>query len=453
MRVLHTCALAALCCVAACDDGADAPAAADMGTDNVITGGESNILLIVLDDVGIDAVNLYRAELGLEETGPSMPEFEALAADGVLFLNAWSNPVCSPTRAGIHTGKYAFRTGVGDALSSADDGLSLDEITLPELIGDTYETALIGKWHLGETEATGGLGSPNEHGWGHYHGPVSGDIDDYFAWQEIEDGVDNGINTEYALSWKVDRAIEWISGQDGSKPWMLMLALNAPHTPFHAPPSGLHAQTLTTVEGETCGEDEEQACYFAMIEAADTEIGRLVDALGTHADNTTIIVIGDNGAPRSVVSDPFTRTHAKGSVYAGGVHVPFLISGSEVTSGGRTEAGLVQTLDLFTTIVRLAGGDPSTGTDGVTLVPYIKNRTPNSARTYLLTEKFDDGDTSAADLAIRNANFSVVVPAGGSAECYRLANDTNQENDLNAGDSPPDICATLEARITSIRGE
>ncbi|MDP6946853.1 MAG: sulfatase-like hydrolase/transferase, partial [Myxococcota bacterium] len=266
---------------------ARADAAPDAGGDAAADPpAASNILLIIIDDFGVDSANLYRVELGLPATAASTPRIDALATGGLRFSSAWSSPLCSPTRAGLHTGRFAFRTEVGWALGGRELGLSLDETTLPEVVGAQYETALVGKWHLGETEATGGTSSPNEHGWGHYNGVLSGALPDYYAWREVENGVEKGINNEYALSWKVDRAIEWTAAQEA--PWLLVLALNAPHKPFHAPDPSLHGLALDTPIGDECPRNEQVACYTAMVEAADTEIGRLLDVV--DLDDTTVVV-------------------------------------------------------------------------------------------------------------------------------------------------------------------
>jgi arylsulfatase A-like enzyme len=335
---------------------------------------------------------------------------------------------------------------VGWALGGRELGLSLDETTLPEVVGAQYETALVGKWHLGETEATGGTSSPNEHGWGHYNGVLSGALPDYYAWREVENGVEKGINNEYALSWKVDRAIEWTAAQEA--PWLLVLALNAPHKPFHAPDPSLHGLALDTPIGDECPRNEQVACYTAMVEAADTEIGRLLDVV--DLDDTTVVVMGDNGTPKEAVLDPFTRRHAKGTTYEGGVRVPLVVSGAAVRNPGRVEGDLVQTLDLFTTIVELTGGDASAGIDARSLVPYLEDREPDEAREWLFTERFADQDPSLADVAIRGPRYSVIRDNGEPAQCFDLDIDIDNTDDLNEGD-PPARCAELEALIATIR--
>ena len=139
-----------------------------------------NVLLVIADDYGADAMGLYSSA----ETAPT-PTLDALAATGVRFTNCWANPVCSPTRASILTGRHAFRTGVG----APGHVIGLNEFTVAQALGDAgYGTACIGKWHLSD-DTNGGADNPNLMGFDHYSGNTGGALGNYYRWDKTVNGV------------------------------------------------------------------------------------------------------------------------------------------------------------------------------------------------------------------------------------------------------------------------
>ena len=342
-----------------------------------------NVLVLLADDIGVDSVAVYAEGDDL----PSTPNLDALAAGGLLFRNAWSSPVCSPSRAGLLTGRHSFRHGVGwlttpDVLSSA---LPLSELTIPEVLdlaGSGYVHAAIGKWHLGNASVGGPL-APNDAGFGHFSGSLSNLLPpfDYFTWPKVVDGV-SSTSTNYVTTETVDDAIAWISGQ--SSPWFCYVAFHAAHSPFHAPPSSLHSVDLTTPTN--------RLYYKAMVEALDTEIGRLLASLPPGVgDDTMVIFAGDNGTSAKVTVPPFDVNHAKGTLYEGGINVPLIVSGPLVSAPAEVR-GLVTVTDLFATVLGIAGLTKSqvpspAGQDSVSLTPYFTN--PNlTLREFVYTEVF-----------------------------------------------------------------
>jgi arylsulfatase B len=226
------------------------------------TGSSSpNILLIIADDLGKDAIKGY-SEGSIK---PNTPNIDAFRSKGLTFNNFWSNPVCSPTRASLLTGKYGYRTNV----KGASDILSPSETSLQKYINDNsstkYATAIIGKWHLAGNNSTF---NPETMGIDYYSGLIRGAVTDYYNWQLTEDGSTNTQNT-YITEALTTTSINWINQQ--TKPWFLWLAYNAPHTPFHVPPSNMHGQgnlpTYTNGLNAT-------PYYVASIEAMDFQIGR-----------------------------------------------------------------------------------------------------------------------------------------------------------------------------------
>lgn len=285
-----------------------------------------NVLLIIADDMGIDSHSLYNSS-GTADLPPT-PNIDDLKLTGVQFRNAYAQPTCSPTRASMMTGRQAFRTGVTTAVSANDGQLSAGEFTLPKAFQANsslgYSLAHFGKWHL--TIGNDMANDPaNIGGWPHYSGSLNGGLTGgnagtgtYTSWTKTTNGVTGPTNgtTTYATTDTTNDAISWINAQ-GANPWFAWVAYNAPHSPFHKPPSDLHSYDTTIANWETLPVGSNRRMHFnAAIEALDTEIGRLLSSMSpTVLANTMVIFVGDNGTPPQVVQDPFSSTHAKNTLY------------------------------------------------------------------------------------------------------------------------------------------
>lgn len=375
---------------------------------------QDNVLFVTLDDVGVDGIAAYK-----EGGSPApTPTLSALATRGVLFRNAYACPTCTPTRATLHTGRFPFRTGVGGLGVS----LPLSETALPEILPSTYAHALIGKWHLGNQS-----NYPNQTGWSHFSGVLGGGVRSYTNWTKTTNGRQTN-STVYATTAFVDDALTWIRAQ--TKPWVLSLNFNAPHSPLHEPPSQLHTYDLT---GKNTRRDAE-FFYKAMLQAADTELGRLLSSLGTATlQKTNIIVLGDNGTPRNILEPPFMAP-GKGSVYEAGVNVPLIVAGPIVSSPGREVASFVHSVDMFHTIAELAGVNARNAVpanvelDGISIVPYLKNANQRSLRQFGFAEKF--GSTTTDDRALRDARYKIILLDQATEELYDLQNDPFEQANL-----------------------
>lgn len=186
-----------------------------------------NILLIIADDMGLDATPGYN----VGSLQPNMPNLDQLRQNGIKFKNLWSYPLCTPTRASMITGKYGFRTQV----TNVGLELSSNEVSIQKYLDDMnsgYSQAVIGKWHL----STRDINHPNAIGVDEYAGILGGGVQSYFNWDLVEN-MQSSNTTEYTTTKLTDLAIDWIEVQ--GKPWFLWLAYNAPHTPFHLPPNNL----------------------------------------------------------------------------------------------------------------------------------------------------------------------------------------------------------------------
>ena len=393
-----------------------------------------NILLIIADDMGLDATPGY--DIG--SVKPHMPNLQSLINSGVKFTSLWSNPTCSPTRATILTGKYGFKTRVLDA----GDMLSTSETSLQSYIdtnsNSSYNHAVIGKWHLSNNES-----HPNDMGINHFAGLLGGGVQSYWNWNLTINGVTTK-STEYTTTKFTDLATDWIADQ--TTPWFLWLAYNAPHTPFHLPPNDLHSQG--TLPSDQASIDSNPLPYYmAALEALDTEMGRLINTMPPEEkDNTVIIFIGDNGTPNQVVQEhPSTR--AKGSIYQGGVNVPMIVSGKNVTRINETENALINTTDFFITIANIAGTSDTEIHDSKSFIDLLTSNDNSSKRDYVYSEN--------EDITIRNATHKYIYFNNGSEALYNL-NDNPLEGPslLNANQLPlsnSDTAIKLEL-ITKLSG-
>lgn len=342
--------------------GSAAPTAAPRADD-----GPGNILILVADDLGLDQLAVY----GIASDPAPTPNLDGLAAGGVVFSDVWSQPTCSPTRATIQTGRYGFRTGIGVVINAMAGGpaLPLSEVTLPEMLdlgtGGAYAHAAIGKWHLGSSQVGGDL-APNLAGYSHFAGSLEGQLGSYSNWRRVVDGVGAPM-FRYATTVCVDDALVWIHAQD--RPWLCVIDFQAPHAPFHRPPAALHTQVLPSQSpSSSCGAPgaDPRPFYKAMVEALDTEIGRLLASLPNgQRERTTVFFLGDNGTDGCVAAPSFPSA-AKGTLSESGLRVPLIASGYRVTARGRC-ASLVNTSDLFATVAELAGVDLAAALPGLTL--------------------------------------------------------------------------------------
>ncbi len=375
-----------------------------------------NILLIIADDMGKDATNGY-TEGSIK---PNTPHLDSLMNNGLRFNNFWTYTVCSPTRASIFTGKYGYSTKVRSQFDHIETSETSLQAYINQETGNKYATAMIGKWHLGN----GNNFNPETMGIDYYAGIISGSVQSYYSWQLTEDGVTN-TETEYTTTKLTDLAIDWIDQQ--TKPWFLWLAYNAPHTPFHLPPSEMHSQNdLSSDQNEI--DANPLPYYIASIEAMDYQIGQLIDQINTDERASTIIIfIGDNGSPGRVVQSPYSRRKAKGSLYQGGINSPMIVSGKNVNRTG-DENALINSTDLFATIAALSGVNIDSINNSKDFSSLLTTSSSNF-RNYTYSEyKYDDDNID--EWCIRNNTHKLIEKADGSMELYNLEIDPYENTDL-----------------------
>ncbi len=432
-----------------------------------ITVTPPNILLIIADDLGIDALSLYSSLLNNSGTGqfPPTPNIASLAANGVQFNHAYTYTVCSPSRSCILTGRFGYRTDTGNVVAgSSNNFLQATEFTLPRAFAANsalgYQLKHIGKWHLGGgNTAPGAIG-----GWPAFAGYLAGQVADYYSWPKvITDGTPGGTttltSTVYSTTDQVNDAVSFINTQTtAGKPWFATVAFNAPHVVstaplYQLPPTSLITAPYTSLSGTSADIAANPRNYFdAIIQAMDTEMGRLLASVDLA--KTDVIFIGDNGTDTPVIQSPYSASHSKASLYEGGIRVPLIIRGPDVVSPGRTTDVLTHFVDLYSTILELAGINvAATVPAGVTidsqsLLPVLNN-TATTHSTLIYGEEFDIAFPTLGGRCLRNSQYKLIRKAAGvnltTDEFYDLLADPYEATNLLAGG----VAAMTTARQTA----
>lgn len=366
-----------------------------------------NILLIIADDLGIDAISGYQNN----SIVPVTPTLDSLRENGLMFMNTWATPQCTPTRAAIMSGKYGVKTGVMRPPGNLDLEHTSLFSKLAEVTDDSYATAVIGKWHISNPVD---YNHPSLHGVGHYEGLFTAFVDDYYNWEKIVDGQPEQV-TEYVTTNLTNAAIDWVEDQE--KPWFLWLAHVAPHSPWHVPPTGLFSSNT----------DDNRGKYMASIEAMDSEISRLLSSLDEDTkQNTVIVFVGDNGTPRPAIQN-YPNTHAKSSIYEGGIRVPMFVTGYGVERIGEQEPGLTHLADLHATILEIAGYQVAGGLNNSLSIKPSLTAENSISRKYNYTD-YKDGNTEF--WAITNGTYKLIEDENGKQEFYDLSVNFLEDNDL-----------------------
>lgn len=383
-----------------------------------------NILLIIADDVGVDRVAAY----GEHPHPGRTPSIDGLARRGVLFRNVWSNPWCSATRATILTGRYSFRTGVGDIVTRdrVGPGLGTSERTLPKALPEQYRTAFFGKWHLAGQQD--GPAHPLECGFDVFAGTMK-NISDYRRWTKIVDGEPQ-TSTVYATTDSSNDAIRCIA--ETQEPWFVVLSYNAAHKPFHMPPAELHT---FDDEIEQAEQEPEVVEMKAATEALDTELGRVLESVDW--ETTYVLFVSDNGTHSMATTRPFRTRFAKGTLGQGGIRVPLIIAGPGVRSG--ESAALVNTTDLYATILGIAA-TPSSAEDSIDLGVFLHDPSAPTVRRFQFSEFFFPNGIGAkkrASRAVSDGRFKLVhnLPAD-EWELYQLRELWTQDKNLLSRGEP-----------------
>jgi len=406
---------------------------------NSFAADKPNVVIIVGDDMGYSDVGFH----GCKDI--PTPSLDSLAAGGVRCTNGYvSGPYCSPTRAGLLTGRYQTRFGHEfNPSGSPDRGLPLSETTIADRLKTAgYKTGLVGKWHLGGSPAM----HPNARGFDEFFGFIAG-AHTYLPGQgaPIYRDREEVKETEYLTDAFGREAVAFIDRHQ-DEPFFLYLAFNAVHTP-------MDAQEERLAKFGDIG-DPKRRKYAAMMSAMDDAIGEVLAKLDADglSDNTLVFFISDNGGPT------MSTTATNGSINAplrgskrttleGGVRVPFLVKWPGKLPAGKVYEQPVIQLDATRTALEAAGIDTADdkNLEGVDLLPYLAG-TDNDAPHEALFWRF------GPQMAVRKGDWKLVkydpVVDGGKkgatdARLYNLADDIGEKNNVIADE--PETAKELQA--------
>ncbi len=385
-----------------------------------------NLVIILADDLGYGDTGTYG---GWIET----PHLDKLAAEGMRFTDFHSSGnVCSPTRAGLVTGRYQQRAGIPGVISADPkvaayhSGLQVSEVTFAErlkLVG--YQTAVFGKWHLGYKQKF----NPMHHGFDRFRGYVSGNIDyishyDRMGVYDWWEGLELVKEPGYVTHLITRHAIRFIQ-QNQDRPFCVYIAHEAVHSPYQGPgdPAQRGPAGGPRPAGQRAAKPDVKQAYRQMMEEMDRGIGRVVatvDRLGL-AENTLIFFCSDNGANQRGSNGPLRGF--KGSNWEGGHRVPAVARWPGQIPAGTVSNELAISIDLMPTMLALAGASLPEGhkLDGVSLLPVLLERKPLGNRKLFWNGK-----------AMRDGPWKLIVGGRGAkgVGLYNLAEDIGERNNL-----------------------
>lgn len=390
---------------------------------------DPDIVLIVADDLGWGDLNCFGS--------PQIqsPALDALAKRGQRWKQFYANCcVCSPTRASILSGCYPDRVGVPGVIRTHANnswGKLADVPLLPALLSQCeYQTACIGKWHLGLEAGD----HPLERGFDHFHGFLGDMMDDYY------DHLRHGNNymrlgrtqinpaghaTTLFANWAI-KAIDKMSASES--PYFLYLAFNAPHTPIQPPQS-----RLTDVQNRLPNVGQKRAKLIALIEDMDAAIGRVLARVEATKRDTLVVFVSDNGGQTNVGADNGDLRDGKQSNYEGGLRVPAIWSWPGRIRAGSTCEAVGVTMDILPTICELTNVKPPSDLDGMSLKPWLlAPNTPQPDREVYYVRR--EGGMRYGGLtieALRQGDWKLVHNLPTQAfELFNLADDPEETQDL-----------------------
>lgn len=378
-------------------------------SDRLVGGAERpNVVVILADDLGWNAV-------GYHSDWARTPNIDRLANEGIDLDRFYVAPMCTPTRAGLLTGRYPIRFGLARAVipPHRNFGLPTEERTLAEALGDAgyKHRGVFGKWHLGHRQVKW---HPLSQGFTHFEGHYNGAID-YFSleregerdWHEdLEPSRKTGYATDLIAA--AASAFIRVAAIDDS-PYFCYVPFNAPHSPFQAKPEDIARHThrdRTTTEAK----------YLAMIECMDRGIGKIlaaIDATG-ESDNTQVWFMSDNGGVGQIAGNNKPLHGSKLTTFEGGIRVAACVRWPAEWKGGRKIENTMGYIDLFPTILSSAGVDPAAGQlpgrelDGVDVGNLLAGTDPDFPERDWYSYHGQQG-TDKETIAIKTAQWKLIV--------------------------------------------
>jgi arylsulfatase A-like enzyme len=406
-----------------------------------------NIVHIVADDLGWKDVG-FNGAIDIKT-----PNIDKLAATGAKFTQFYVQPMCTPTRAALMTGRYPFRYGLQTIVipTAAGYGLDTTEWLMPQCLKEAgYKTAIIGKWHLGHADKKYW---PKQRGFDYQYGAMIGELD-YFTHEEhgvLDWFRDNKPVREkgYTTTLLGDDAVKYIDAQDGKQPFYLYLTFNAPHTPYQAPKEYIDKYASIA--------DPTRRTYAGMVACLDDNIGKVVAALDKKGlrENTLVLFHSDNGGTTNKMftgqmadvskltlpCDNGPYRDGKGSLFEGGTLVCACANWPGHIRPG-TVNGMIHAVDLYPTFAKLAGAstEKCKPLDGMNVWDTIAENKPSPRTEFIYNVEPFRG-------AVRQGDWKLIwrTSLPSSVDLYNLIEDPYEKNNVAA--AHPDKVAAMQAGL------
>jgi len=387
-----------------------------------------NLVLILADDLGY-------ADLGVHGSKQiPTPNIDQLGKEGIIFSSGYvSSPVCSPSRAGLLTGKnqlsFGYNNNMGPNQTGFDPnfmGLPVSEKTLADKLKSLgYTTGLVGKWHLGVKPKF----YPTNRGFDEFWGFLGGSHDYFLAKAggvEMQFPIECNYKTPEPLTYITDdignECVDFIK-RNKNEPFFLFASFNAPHSPMQATEEDL--KLFRHIK------DELRRTYCAMVYRLDQNVGKIVNKLKEEGleQNTFVVFLSDNGGPavdpisNGSVNAPFRGQ--KTTLLEGGIRIPFIFKWPSFLDSGKKIDEFVLSLDICPTFVAAAGGSLSKEDNykGVNLIPFITGQTNDIPH-----ESMEWGYTVST--ALREGDWKLIRLPDRLPMLYNLADDISEQNDV-----------------------
>lgn len=424
-------------------------AAVVVGMGSVVAkdAAKPNIVFVLFDDLGWGQPQCYDRQSSLRT-----PHLDRLASQGMRFTDAHSaSAVCTPTRYGILTGRYPSRIGQYGVLGTwSPPIIPRSRATVASILKQQgYDTACVGKWHLGlswEQRGEGvpqiGMrfsGGPNELGFDYFCGFThAANIGTVLEQDRAVASVKQEENQPLMLR----KAVEWLEGRDLQKPFFLYFPMCPPHYPVAPAAEFTGRSGGVDVAGQGLQGQADPARYPDWLYQGDAMLGEIMRVLESRglADNTLLIATSDNGAEHRVYAP---LRESKRSIYEGGHRVPFVVRWPGRVRAGATWDHPICLNDLLATAAEMSGAvvPANAGEDSVSLVPALLEKSSAGTRDGTIHQSM------AADLAIRQGPWKLILRKNGTRELYQLEQDLSETRDLSR-DNP----AMVEQLTTLLRG-
>jgi arylsulfatase A-like enzyme len=407
-----------------------------------------HIVLMMADDLGWGDVGYHGGKI-------KTPNIDALAKRGARLNQFYVQPICSPTRASLMTGRYPMRYGMqcGVIRPWARHGLPLEERMLSQALREAgYLTAICGKWHLGH-QAPEQL--PTRRGFARQYGHYNGALD-YFT--HIRDGGHDWHRNDrpvYEQGYSTDliarEAVDVIAAHDVGQPLFLYVPFNAPHTPLQAPQQYLQKYAHM--------QNKQRRIYAAMVDCMDHAVGQITAALVEHefpAERTLIFFCSDNGGIPRLGSNRELRA-GKGTLYEGGVRAPAVAVWPETLKAGSAVDAAVHMVDMYPTLITLAGGrlEQDLPLDGRNAWLAIAEGRPSPHEFILLNSNPFHGAIRVDDWKlIHNGHVTANAtqqPAEDRWELFDIGKDPSEKKDLKA--AHPAVLSKLKGQLAQLASE